>query len=333
MEIISNILLAVFGLGATLSAFGGETWRKGTERLFRRVTIRGWISLVCIVLAFSIGVYKEISNYDRNRRLQEQSELKQKRIDKQMGLIERLQNQIARSQRKLEESAEDVAAKTDQLGEQQLASIEAAFSLTVKIPRELDDCVVNLTGQREQAIPSRLGGRMLLYWGDTFDVSFVPPLDKSRKPSADELASLKLRAGKREYPLHDGLTERYFRKSIRIYGSSPKSMAAVILNPRGIKGIKLKIFVKSTDSTRGQKEFRRLILSSPFSVFAKKIYKRVTADMLRMREAPNGASRVLSQLPHGSFVRVLQISNEWSEILTPEGRQGWLASKHLGEIE
>lgn len=65
MDLIINILLAIFGLGATLSAFGGATWIKGTQPLLKRITNRGWISLTCISLAFSIGIYKEVSNHNK----------------------------------------------------------------------------------------------------------------------------------------------------------------------------------------------------------------------------------------------------------------------------
>lgn len=211
---------------------------------------------------------------------------------------------------------------------------------------------------------------MLLYWGDVFDYTFVPPRQPrvpekpepprksteyddyqrdmqrynrqyarymrekllSASPSPEELASLKLRAGEREYSLHDGITDSYYSKSIRIYNDNPKPMGAIILNPRELANVKIKIFVRSTDSTRGQKEFRRLVLNSAFNEFAKKKYKVTLADVLRMRETPSKLARILSQFPHGSFVKVLQTSDGWSEVLTPEGRQGWVASEFIGEI-
>lgn len=377
MDLLINIFLAIFGLGATLSAFGGATWIKGTKPLLKRITYRGWISLTCISLAFSIGIFKEINNHNKNIEkaiiedsLRKQASEKQEKIDEHVVLIAQLQSQIAQSQKDVTKSAKSLVDTTKQLGNQQLSSIEAAFSMAVKVPREMDDWVINLNGENKQIIPSRLGGKMLLYWGDIFDYTFVPPrqLKKPEKPeppkkqseynnyqrdmqvynhqyerymrekllraspSPKDLASLKLRAGEREYSLHDGKTDSYYSKSIRIYNDNPKPMEATILNPKELANVKIKIFVRSTDSTRGQKEFRRLVLNSAFNEFAKNKYKVTLADILRMRETPSKSARILSQLPHGSFVKVLQTSDGWSEVLTPEGRQGWAASEFIGEI-
>ncbi|MBP9792887.1 MAG: hypothetical protein KBC56_02695 [Flavobacterium sp.] len=57
-----NILLTSLGLIGTLSAFGGKTWSEGDEPIHKRITKRGYISLTCLILAFGLGVYKEISN-------------------------------------------------------------------------------------------------------------------------------------------------------------------------------------------------------------------------------------------------------------------------------
>jgi hypothetical protein len=59
-----NILIAAFGLAATLSAFGGDTWDKDEPGLIQRITIRGWFSVFSIVIAFSLGLYKEIHSHN-----------------------------------------------------------------------------------------------------------------------------------------------------------------------------------------------------------------------------------------------------------------------------
>lgn len=60
----------------------------------------------------------------------------------------------------------------------------------------------------------------------------------------------------------------------------------------------------------------------------------VTAKGLRLREAASMTSRVLSTLPRGSKVRVMETSRDglWSRIEQPfsaGGRTGWMASKYL----
>jgi hypothetical protein len=364
LELAINIFLAIFGLGATLAAFGGDTWRKGNDKLVRRITHRGWVSLVCMSVAFIIGINKEINTHEKNEKkqiiesnLRNEANEKQKKIDDQVHLIAELQTQISHSQKQVSDSTKSLTQTTERLGDQQLSSIEAAFSMAVKAPREMDDWVVNLNGDYKQIIPSRHGSEMLLYRGDIFDYTFVPNR-KPRKPrrpsnphdisdeeyedemedyensiSSGNLNSLRLVAGEWEYKLHEGKKDGSHRKSIRIYSEGPESMVATILNPKKMVDVKIKIFITSSDSTRGQKEFRRLILNSPFSEFAKQKYKVTVADILRMRENPSTTSRIISQLSQGSFVKVLQSSSGWTEAITPEGRQGWLSSDYLSDIE
>lgn len=59
---IINILLASFSLIATLSAFGGKTWKEGSEPLGKRVTKRGYLSLLCLFAVFGLGIFKEVNN-------------------------------------------------------------------------------------------------------------------------------------------------------------------------------------------------------------------------------------------------------------------------------
>lgn len=142
-----------------------------------------------------------------------------------------------------------------------------------------------------------------------------------------------MRVGGREYPLHDGVRPGLFENAVRIYGDSPKPMQPQILNPLRLKRVELKIFIKTTDSSQGQQEFRKLVLNSPFSEFAKRMYKATTGDIVNVRANPESGAFVRSQLTRGSLVRVLQTQGNWSEILTPEGRQGWMLTSFLGDIK
>jgi len=60
MTAFLNIALLVIGTMATLAAFGGQTCRDGAEPILERVTARGWISLMCLVMALAIGTIKEL---------------------------------------------------------------------------------------------------------------------------------------------------------------------------------------------------------------------------------------------------------------------------------
>jgi hypothetical protein len=323
-----NIALATFGLIGTLAAFGGETWRKGDTHLFRRVTGRGWIAIICLLIAFTIGIFKEIKLYQRaeadtlaKQQLEQANAQQREQIKRQIDTILSLQSQIS-------DAARNLAETTDLIGEQQLASIEAAFKLAIKSPRETDDAFLRLDGRTAVTIPSRYHDQMLLYWGDQF---YIAVMAEHTPPS--QLATLKLEVGGRTYPLHDGVESGFFERTLRIYGNSPKPMPARILNPQGLRDVELKIFVRTTDSSQGQEEFRRMILSSPFADFARRIYKVTTGDVVNMRSHASITAPIRSKLLSGSFVRVLQKREEWTEVITPEGRQGWVSSNYLGEIE
>ena len=330
-----HICLAIFGIGATLSAFGGETWVKGEEKLISRVTHRGWFSLTFLLAAFALGVTKEVIVHNeaesialKNKKLQSENQQQRDRIEELVSETVHLQEILNKSANDLDEVAGNLGETTEQIGQQQLASIEAAFALAIKSPRETDDAVVHLRGQRETLIPSRHYDHMQLYWGDQFHFVVM-----SYGASNEQLATLKLQVGPQTYPLHDGSGSGFFEKTLRIYGDSPNPMTAAILNPLGLRDVDLKIFVRTTDSSQGQNEFRRIVLNSPFSEFAKKIYKVTKADILNVRANPDTSAEVKSRLAMGSFVRSLQSVDQWTEVMTPEGRQGWVATKYLAEIE
>lgn len=323
-----NLALAIIGVTATLSAFGGETWTKGEKPLLTRITRRGWLSLFCLAAVFVLGAGKEILQQraattlaSERLRLEKENRDQSRQIAEQVERIAALQAQLGRAAAGLSET-------TDQIGRQQLASIETAFSIAVKAPRETDDAVVNVYAAPRIRIPSRFGEQMLLYWGDEFHFTFIP-----NEVAPARLATLSLDVGGHQYPLHDGHTTGFFERTIRVYGNTPTGMPAWIVNPDGVGNVSLKIFVRTTDSSQGQSEFRRLILTSPFSEFAKKRYKVTTTPILNVRATPVSSAAIRSRLAKGSFVRVLQAQEGWIEVLTPEGRQGWVESQYLGEIK
>jgi hypothetical protein len=60
LGLVLNILLLLFSATATFAAFGGKTWRDGPEPLAKRVTRRGWLSLICLALALQVGIAREV---------------------------------------------------------------------------------------------------------------------------------------------------------------------------------------------------------------------------------------------------------------------------------
>ena len=327
--LIINLLLALFGFIGSLAAFGGETWVEGNTPILKKITKRGWVALLCLLVAFVLGGVKEIA-LSRASKV-EAAEKKRLRAEniQQAAKIKNQLKQIDGLQDRLEASTQKLTTTTVQIGEQQLASIEAAFELAIKRPRETDNAFIEIRGQPIIHIPSRRHREMQLYWGDQFHFVLLSDSDIS----ARELSSLKLEVGGRIYPLHDGIGIGSFEETLRIYGDSPRPMLARILNPMRLTDVEMKIFVKTTDSSQGQEEFRRIILTSPFREFAQMVYKSTKANVLNVRTNPEITAPIRSRLARGSFIRVLQTQDNWTEILTPEGRQGWVTSQYLGEIE
>ncbi len=60
MELVINITLLILGFIGSLTAIGGETWRKDESNLWRKITPIGWLAVCCLVLILILGIVKEI---------------------------------------------------------------------------------------------------------------------------------------------------------------------------------------------------------------------------------------------------------------------------------
>jgi hypothetical protein len=69
MAILIDLALLLIGAVGTLAAFGGKTWTEGSDPVVQRVTPRGWVSLVCLVLAVVFGITKSVvAKLDQDRK-------------------------------------------------------------------------------------------------------------------------------------------------------------------------------------------------------------------------------------------------------------------------
>jgi len=57
---VINVLLLITGFAGAIIAVGGDTWLKGKNPLLERITARGWLSILLMVIALALGVYKEL---------------------------------------------------------------------------------------------------------------------------------------------------------------------------------------------------------------------------------------------------------------------------------
>lgn len=84
MTTFLNIVLLILTSTATLAAFGGNTWKEGSEPILERITSRGWISLVCLFLGLCLGVLKEVRTTQRAEAEQRDAEGKQAALNQQL---------------------------------------------------------------------------------------------------------------------------------------------------------------------------------------------------------------------------------------------------------
>ena len=325
-----NIFLAIFGLIGTLSAFGGRTWNDGAEPLMERITKRGWLSLSCLIVAFSLGVAKEIKTYKISQQKDKENNELSMELTSLKDSLNVVRGQLIDASSKIHETGIKIDQSVSSFGEQSVLQLEEAFKLAVDIPIEYDDWVITLNGAPVTKIPGRKTNPMELYWGDIFEYTFI---DDGYSDEPELLESVKLRIANEEYDLHNGGASVFEHGEIRIYGNTPHAMTGEILNPYELENIKIKIFVRSTDASRGQEEFKKLILNSQFSEIGKRLYKVVNTNILRLRAEPNSNSQIRSTLKKGSFVRVLHEQDGWYEITTPKNRQGWVNKDFITEIK
>jgi len=137
MTAFLNLALLVIGTMATLAAFGGKTWRDGPERVLERVTARGWISLMCLVLAFAIGTIKEVMSQreaaiSAASAAREKAEAGRKRAEQSLQLAE------SNSQLELARKSLEDLRKIDQITQDRLSDTKAT----------LDDVRKNLASTR-----------------------------------------------------------------------------------------------------------------------------------------------------------------------------------------
>lgn len=117
MKVFLNVILLVIGAAATLAAFGGETWTEGAAPIVKRITLRGWVSLVCLVLALVLGTTKEFMA--RNEEIQ-QAAINQKIKDEAGKREEALKSQVEDARKQLEDLRLLNRSISDHLSETQI---------------------------------------------------------------------------------------------------------------------------------------------------------------------------------------------------------------------
>ncbi|MFQ5596854.1 MAG: SH3 domain-containing protein [Nitrospiria bacterium] len=335
-----EVVLAVFGvcafffafggttIGDTSLLFGGERWSDDDTALFRRITGRGWLSLICFLVAVGLAVGRvrmmekmERDDLTSKAKLEEENTVLRERISKHVTNIVDLKKETQRARG-------DLSGLSSQIETHHLLALESAFKLSSKPIREKDETVVHLDGRALIPLTSRYQDQMHLVGGDQFYFStFIQNLREI------DLRSVQLEVGDKQYALFDRPVDGFFERTLRLPGNPVVPMPALLHNPLLINNVTLKIFVHPRDRSRGHEVFKALVLGSPFSELAKETYKMTTADILNVRLNPGPNAPIVSRLPRGSFVRKLSEQGSWIEVMTPEDKQGWITKRFIAEIE
>tara|TARA_R110000850_G_scaffold214249_3_gene340176 strand:+ start:5938 stop:6744 length:807 start_codon:yes stop_codon:yes gene_type:complete len=256
MGMLINLTLLILGTTGALAAFGGDTWRREPLPLAKRITLRGWLALACMIATLLVGISKEIRSND----LAAQAALKE----------QKLQEDLAASQTALEKVSENLEATKDALESTRakLAAVEPSILegiivATSGIRRESDYSTPSLRGQSSlQLISGRNSPDSLrLYGGDYLEYHVFCSNNGRREsgfPSDDSAASrerpnsLAIRIGETYYPL--GSEGRHM-----VIGPVGVPMFATLLNPRGLQDCSVKILIESADRTRVAQQLSPLI--------------------------------------------------------------------------
>ncbi len=324
------VLLAFSGttIGETALAFGGDRWTESSAPFYRRITPRGWISLLCLFIAIGlITMRKDMQEQDVKTKIATITELEENasRLEEQ---IKKYVTDIVQLKGELSQAQASVANMTEHVETHQMQSMEAAFQLTAKMDQEIDEAVVSLDGRPRVPIPSRYLSQMRLAGGDRF--YFATFL---QNPSSRDLRSLQLEMGEKVYPLFIGDETGFSEKTLRLPGNPFKTVPAYIQNPLLLNKMTLKIVIRPKEMTSEEDAFRQLVLNSPFSEVAKKKYKLTKADILNVRSEATVDAQLVERLRRNSYVRILQKEEEWVEIMTAKGKQGWVIGRFLTEIK
>ncbi|PYP88796.1 MAG: hypothetical protein DMF61_06410 [Blastocatellia bacterium AA13] len=235
MDSCINIALISLGFLGAIIAFGGDTWRKTEGPLLKRITSRGWTSLVFLTLALVLGIWKEVrAKQSAATATEERNQLKTKLDDTRRALL----------------SVEP-------------SLLDGMYKLTARITREFDFAFLQLRGQYIYTpISSETHSALKLYGGDEFEYTFMCGSRGYIEPTGGD--SVSLEAGNRDYTLTGA------HGIIRVAGPIGQAMDIRIKNAQRVTDCDIKIVIRSTDRTRVETTFAPILKAIEEAKQAKK---------------------------------------------------------------
>jgi hypothetical protein len=251
MSLLINLALLVLGCAATLTAFGGETWRQGELPLSQRITRRGWLSLLCMGASLALGAAREIRDGSAAATAAATQQRLQAKLDTTGASLDATRRDLAEATSELQATKSKLAAVEPDI-------LNAMIVATAGIRRESDFATPSIEGQAVKRILSgRTGGPLKLYGGDLVDYHVFCSEGSSRTsevvgPGSPESSGLKLRIGNTDYSL--GYEGRQM-----IIGPVGVPLDAFLVSGDRLMHCQLKLLIESADRTREANQVKPLI--------------------------------------------------------------------------
>lgn len=203
MILALNIAILTLGSIGALAAFGGETWEKNDKPIIERVTKRGWISIICLILALIFGITKEIVVHKAEVQASQEAR--------------NIQDQL---KTKLDDTNSELVKSRVRLQNLQTTLLTALESSTAGIPREIDHPFYSTFSNSDRIIRSPSTREPLrVYAGQLLKYQITD--SGSQRPNL-----IKFEIGRRIYDITDSHGE------IRIIGMSGVPMDVKLNYPR-----------------------------------------------------------------------------------------------------
>jgi hypothetical protein len=292
-----NFALSVLALGSTLSAFGGETWRKGEAAFIARVTWRGWLSLFFLLAAFGLGTLKEV----RSDNAKAAADIQQKEM-----------------QRRLMQTQAALEMNLNSLSDEKFMLVEARFQSLSDISRQVFHGLTYLSAAPHQPVIDDMGEPLVIFAGDHIEAV------QDTSPGA----LVALRIGEELYQLEAPGAFGIKATAFAAKGRHSEPMAVSVDNIDKVKG-SIKWFVTSNATVRQDAEFKKLLARTEIPDKMKAMFQIVGVSGAVINAAPRADARVIERPDSGFLVKRIIKTPAWSEVQMPGGRTGWIRNEAL----
>jgi hypothetical protein len=249
MEILVNVALLTVGVAGALTAFAGETIDNAADgdakSPLRRVTGVGWTSIILLLVAFSLGVVKEIGAARTSAAKDRATDDAEKRRVRAEQELADANGRLKDVSTRLFETTDALVAARARMDALKPEVIKAVATLTQDIPRAVDDGWLNLRGVDEvRPRSNRTRSPLVLYGGDDFEYhSYCYGGTSFESPSP--IPGVYLQAGTRRYILDQD------HGAYRIVGPAGEPLTVKIVNPSR-QNCNMKWEIKSTVQPRSR---------------------------------------------------------------------------------